>query len=140
MACVNFCKTNSLTGICNLSSMVRDCKIVEIPPKLIIKVERIVAQKGEKVDEISKQPRVISIKPFKKAAKLAGKRLKIGDSDVITTKKIAIIVPTEIMLSAESKTIEDKSVFGDKELSVICSFSLRVILRYIIPFIIAPKI
>ena len=41
IACVNFCKTNSEVGMCNLFNNVIVCRIVEIPPKLIIKVQAI---------------------------------------------------------------------------------------------------
>ena len=57
---------------------------------------------------MSKHPLVISIKPARTLEILLGKRFNMGESEVITTKNIAIIVPTEIILSAESSTISER--------------------------------
>ena len=82
----------------------------------------MVARFGESEDAKSIQPFVISTSPAIKAAIGEGKRDNKGFSDCITTKKIAIIVPTEIMLIALSMTIELKS---EGLLSILkCCFSL----------------
>lgn len=141
MACVNFCKTKSFIGILSLFSMVIDCKMVEIPPKLITKVQAATDHTLFIDEEISMHPFVISINPSRMLASGEGKRLKIGESDVIITKNIAMIVPTEMMLKAESKTILDRSaLFFD---TLFCSgvlSSLMLILRYKSPFKSAPII
>lgn len=80
-----------------------------MPPKLIINVQERIADIPLSEEEISIQPLVISTIPSSMQAIGLGIRLKRGESEVMTIKNIAIIVPTEIILRAESKTIEDKS-------------------------------
>ena len=83
--------------------------MVESPPKLIIKVAIIVAAKGLNALLSSIHPRVISISPAKGADIKLGKSDKMGEREVMITKKIAIIVPTEITLNALSITIDESS-------------------------------
>ena len=78
--------------------------MVDKPPKLITKVDAKILHLLLYEVAISRQPFVISIIPSKIEESCGGKILKIGASEVIITKKIAMIVPTEIMLSAESST------------------------------------
>lgn len=108
MAWVNFCKINNPIG--GLKEFISEAhwNNVEIPPKLIIKVDKITFSGKLERAEISKHPLVISIIPPKKED-VAGENIdNKGDNEVITTKKIAIIAPTEITLKAESNTIDDK--------------------------------
>lgn len=58
--------------------------------------------------DMSIQPLVISTKPLNIQAILDGKRLNIGDNEVMTTKNMAIIAPTEIMLNEESITVFER--------------------------------
>ena len=111
IAWVNFCKTKSQMGIFNLFNIVRDCKIVDMPPKLIIKEQATIDHTLVIEEEISIQPLVISINPSKTLDIGRGKRLNMGDNEVITTKKMAIITPTEITLKAESNTMLERSPF-----------------------------
>ena len=103
----NFCNAKIDNGILTLPSIVYDCSKPEIPPKLITKLQATVCQNGANEHEISRQPFVISIIPSNIGDSFAGRMLKIGESDVIITKNIAIIAPTDNMLSTESKTIEE---------------------------------
>ena len=98
-------------GIFNLLSKVIDCKIVDIPPNPITKLQAIICQFPLKKLDMSRQPLVISIKPLITHEIEDGNRFVKGEMDVITTKKIAMITPTDIMLIAESRIIEDKSCF-----------------------------
>ena len=86
--------------------------MVEIPPKLITKVDATIARLNGMFFAISMHPFVISTMLSRTLATGAGKREKIGDSERMTTKNIAIITPTEIMLSAESITIWLRFVFS----------------------------
>lgn len=108
-ACVNFCKRKSFVGIFNLLSIVIDCNIVEMPPKLITKVQATTFHIPLDVREISKHPFVISITPSKIPRNCDGNKLKMGENDVITTKNMAIIAPIDNMLKTLSIIIEDKS-------------------------------
>ena len=108
IAWVNFCKINNLIGIFIFDRIAADCKIVDNPPKLITKVAA--KRHGIPFNEsaILPQPLVISISPSKMQEICEGKRLRSGARDVITTKNIAIITPTESMLKEESTTISER--------------------------------
>lgn len=82
--------------------------MVEIPPKLITNVQATTESAPCMLVEISRQPFVISIIPSSTHDICGGKRLNIGDSEVMTTKNIAIIVPTVIILKAESITMVER--------------------------------
>ena len=62
-ACVNFWRQKSEIGIFILDNIVKDCNMVEIPPKLITNVHATAAHIPLKVVEISRQPLVISTVP-----------------------------------------------------------------------------
>ena len=109
IAWVNFCNKNNHSGIFSLFSIVIDCNAVESPPKLITNVDARVQYNPLSVSDISWHPFVISINPEIIPLKLEGNKSISGESDVMTTKKIAIITPTDIKLIAESRTILDKS-------------------------------
>ena len=110
-ACDSFCKTNHLIGIPIVESNAKDCNMLEKPPKLITKVADTVAARGVKFCAIEWQPFVISTTPSAIVEIGRGKRLKIGESEVITTKKIAIIVPTYKIFSVDSCTRVDRFAF-----------------------------
>ena len=85
--------------------MVIDCKIVEMPPKLIVKEQSATARNlFERVDK-SMQPFVISINPSKKKAMLSGSNEKTGEKHSMTIKKIVMMQPTDKMESVEFNTI-----------------------------------
>ena len=121
-------------------SILIDCKIVEIPPKLITKDASKIAINlfGESDSEM--QPFVISTKPCKKAQMLGVKREKIGFKHSITMKNIVIIQPTHNIERVEFKTISLMSVC-DCFSSVFCAVcdTLSLKLRQQMPFVIAPK-
>ena len=103
-ACINFWKTNNLTGILTDFSIVSDCKIVDIPPKLTTNEHIATARcKLPSLDNES-APLVISTMPSKKAETLAGKNEKIGEKHSITMKKIVMMQPTERIDSVEFVT------------------------------------
>lgn len=79
--------------------------MVEIPPKLMMKLAQIIPISNGIDAEISRQPFVISTSPPQKAEIELGSNERIGEKEVITTKKMAIIAPTEITLSDESSTV-----------------------------------
>ena len=109
-AWVNFCKIKSETGISNLDNIVSDWRMVDIPPKLIIKLQNIVAKVSEKLEEISIHPFVISMSPSRKILNFCGKNAKKTEKNSIIIKKTAIIVPTDIMLKLEFITISPISI------------------------------
>lgn len=115
MPCVNFCSTNNHTGIFIFSKKVIDCRIVEIPPKLITKLDNIMAILIFFNFDNSRQPFVISIPPCNNSFIGEGKKLKRGERAVIIRKNIAITTPTDRMLNALSSKICDKSCFCDDE-------------------------
>lgn len=82
--------------------------MVDKPPKLIINVIAITEIIPDIDVEISIQPFVISINPSKILAKFDGNKLNIGFKEVIMTKNIAMITPTEIMLKEESTIIFER--------------------------------
>ena len=86
-------------------SIVKDCKTVEIPPKLITKEHNIVEINLLERVLRDMHPFVISIIPDVKAEMFCGKIAKSGDRLSITMKKIVIIVPTERIDRVEFKTI-----------------------------------
>lgn len=63
MAWVNFCRAKSFIGISTDFSIVIDCKSVEIPPKLITKLDRTKASLIFERVERERQPFVISTIP-----------------------------------------------------------------------------
>ena len=97
-----------MIGILTFASIVRDCKIVDIPPKLITKEESVVATDKFVKVERSKQPRVISIIPSRKKEIVLGKRLKIGAKHSIVMKNMVIIVPTDKIDSVEFRIMSAK--------------------------------
>ena len=97
----SFLSAKILIGIFTMLSMVMDCKSVEIPPKLITKLQRIAASLMFERFERLRQPFVISITPSRKYAMLSGKRFKIGEKHSMTMKNMVIMQPTESMASVE---------------------------------------
>ena len=146
MAWVNFCRAKSFIGISTDFSIVIDCKSVEIPPKLITKLDRTKASLIFERVERERQPFVISTIPCKKQERVSGRRFKIGDRHSITIKKMAIIAPTEIMAMADVVTISLISNFDfvvpfvSILLSSILSIFLNFIFLYNKPFKKAPTI
>ena len=120
---------NNTCGIFIFSRKVIDCSIVDSPPKLITKLARIIASFKFCSLEISMHPFVISMLPCKTSLIGEGKRLKMGLNAVITTKKIAIITPTESILSAESITICDKSCLVTALVIGACPLSFALMFR-----------
>lgn len=143
---MNFCRAKSFIGISTDFSIVIDCKSVEIPPKLITKLDRTKASLIFERVERERQPFVISTIPCKKQERVSGRRFKIGDRHSITIKKMAIIAPTEIMAMADVVTISLISNFDCMLsfvsicLSSILSIFLNFIFLYNRPFKKAPKI
>ncbi len=82
--------------------------MVDKPPKLIINVIAITEIIPDIDVEISIQPFVISINPSKILAIFDGNKLNIGFKEVIMTKNIAMITPTEMMLKEESIIIFER--------------------------------
>ena len=113
--------------------------MVEMPPKLMIKLAKMMPRLSGVAFAMSRQPLVISISPPQKADTELGRNERSGENEEITTKKIAIIVPTVITLSEVSIRAEERlkacSSFFIKGLSNSLSF----ILRYKSPFRNAPK-
>lgn len=95
--------------------------MVDKPPKLIINVIAITEIIPDIVVEISIQPFVISINPSKILAIFDGNKLNIGFKEVIMTKNIAMITPTEIMLKEESTIIFERL----KSLLIVLAESLE---------------
>ena len=112
--------------------------MVEIPPKLITKLARIVARNLFEILLSEMQPFVISITPCKKQDSVCGKKLKTGAKLSMITKKIVMIQPTDKIEIVESKTMSEISKFCFRK-SIFCKFSLFFTfkLRKIMPFIIA---
>ena len=118
-----------------------DCKIVEIPPKLITKLQRIVASVllGNADNEML--PFVISIVPSRNPCSADGKKENKGDKVSMMIKKMVIKQPTDRIESVEFVTMSDKVGFsvcvGKEFVSLASFFVLRF--RQHIPFAIAPK-
>lgn len=99
----------NLVGIFSLDSMVNDCKIVDIPPKLMTNEARVIAKNLLGKVAKSMQPFVISKMPSRKQEMLLGRIENNGAKHSIIIKKIVIIEPTDRMAKVESKTMFDKS-------------------------------
>ena len=108
--CIIFCNINNGIGILTFESIVIDCIIVEIPPKLMIKeVAQTAKNLLESTDKL-KDPFVISTIPSKTADTFDEKREKMGKKHSITMKNIVIIQPTDRIAMVEFKTISPMSI------------------------------
>ena len=101
------------------------CKIVEMPPKLITKLQRIVARVLFCSADKERQPFVISITPSKRPFMGGQKRESKGEKVSIMIKKIAIKQPTERIERVEFVTMSESvglSVLDGKDETEEASF------------------
>lgn len=117
MAWHTFCKVKTFAGILSFDSIVSDCKIVEIPPKLMTNDARIVARRVLAIVARSMQPFVISMQPSKRKRMFSGRNDKSGEKHSMTIKKIVMMHPTERIARVELRTMSERSVWflGESE-------------------------
>jgi len=103
--CIIFCVTKIDVEILTFESIVIDCKMVEIPPKLITNDAAQTAKNLFERDDKDRHPFVISTIPSSMEEIGIGKSENKGEKHSITTKKIVIMQPTERIESVEFNTI-----------------------------------
>ena len=121
-------------------SIACDCRIVEIPPKPMTKVQVRIFPILPKEDEMSVQPFVISIIPSRMEATLGENRLKSGESEDITTKKIVMTTPIDNTETKVSKMMSEREI--SLSFFIVCGINKlsALIFLYKRPFIKAPII
>jgi len=92
--------------------MVADCKIVDIPPKLMTNEHKTVESSLFETLDNERQPFVISIMPSNRPMKFAGRNENIGEKHSITIKKMVIMHPTERIERTEFVITSDRSRRG----------------------------
>ena len=137
--CIIFCNINNGNGILTFESIVIDCIIVEIPPKLMIKEAAQTAKNLLESTDKLKDPFVISTRPSSTADTFGEKSEKTGKRHSITMKNIVIIQPTDKIASVEFNTISPMSKVVEFWLK-LSNFSLCLDFTNlkINPFIMAP--